>query len=244
MSRWQFLTQLLMGLLCQAGPGWCGAAQYLDNKALAKELQELARTHRKFVRVEKAAMSRAGNEVWRVELGSGTEGERKVRPAMLVVAGVEGNDLVGTSVLTAWAQKLAAEYQTNEGTRRLLDSTSIYLWPRLNPDGAAHFFVKPRRETLTNDQPADDDHDGLLDEDGPDDLDRDGLITSMRVEDPEGDYILDPAEPRLLLKADPVRGERGTWKLYSEGVDDDRGERAPRRHRHRAGELGGGGPPR
>src|ERR1043166_966664 len=43
----------------------------------------------------------------------------------------------------------------------------------------------------------------------------------MRVEDPEGEYVLDSAEPRLLLKADHSKGERGAWRFLSEGRDND-----------------------
>src|SRR6185503_11696796 len=65
------------------------------------------------------------------------------------------------------------------------------------------------------------DHDGLVDEDGPDDLNGDGLITSMRIEDPEGEFILDPTDSRLLIKADKTKGEKGVWRLLSEGRDND-----------------------
>ena len=66
---------------------------------------------------------------------------------------------------------------------------------------------------------------GLVDEDGPEDLNGDGLITSMRVEDPEGEFIPDPARAaRCSLKADKAKGEKGAWKLLSEGVDNDKDE--------------------
>src|SRR5205085_7544642 len=48
-----------------------------------------------------------------------------------------------------------------------------------------------------------------------------GLITWMRIQDPEGEYILDPVDPRLMMKADKSKGETGAWKLLTEGRDDD-----------------------
>ena len=47
----------------------------------------------------------------------------------------------------------------------------------------------------------------------------------MRVEDKEGQYILDPNESRLLLKADPLKGEKPVWRLLPEGIDNDRDKR-------------------
>lgn len=198
-----------------------GAPSYEDNKTLARRLKELAKDHKKIVRVEKAAESPAKNEVWRLELGNGSDEERKQRPALLVVAGAEGNDLAGTASVVAWVESLTKAYEGDEKIKKLLDSTTFHVWPRLNPDAARHFFSKPRLETATSDQPVDDDHDGLKDEDGPEDLNGDGLITWMRVEDSDGEYMLDPAEPRLLLKADPAKGERGHWRYLSEGRDTD-----------------------
>jgi outer membrane biosynthesis protein TonB len=160
--------------------------------------------------------------VWLLEVGAGSDADRKVRPALLLVAGIEGNDLVGTVSVVHWVEQLLQRYAKDDSMiRSLLDKTTIYVFPRVNPDAAEHFFSKPRQERTTNDTPVDDDHDGLVDEDGPEDLNGDGLITSMRVEDPEGEYILDPAEPRLLIKADQAKGERGAWKLFSEGIDND-----------------------
>jgi hypothetical protein len=160
--------------------------------------------------------------VWVLELGRGTDEERARRPALLAVAGAEGNDLTGTAILVAWATRLATPPEPDaSATAKLLETTTLYLWPRLNPDAAHYFFAKPRWETATTGLPTDDDHDGLVDEDGPEDLDGDGQIAWMRVEDPEGDYILDPVDPRLLLKADRLKGEHGAWHLYSEGRDND-----------------------
>src|ERR1043166_4027675 len=196
-------------------------ASYQDNEVLIKHLKDLAKTNKSMTRALKVCDTPGKNAVWRLELGGGSDDERKWHPAMLVVAGIEGNDLVGTASVVAWAESLVQAYPKDEKIKKLLDSTTIHLWPRLNPDGARHFFSKPRLETATNDEPVDDDHDGLIDEDGPDDLDGDGQITWMRVEDPEGEYVLDPAEPRLLLKADRSKGEHGAWRFLSEGRDND-----------------------
>jgi hypothetical protein len=94
----------------------------------------------------------------------------------------------------------------------------------LNPEAAHSYFTPPKTEQFVNDRPVDEDHDGLVDEDGPEDLDRNGQITSMRIRDPQGEYILDPEDPRLLLKADKAKSEIGAWRLYDEGVDNDEDE--------------------
>ena len=197
------------------------AATYCSDEALAKRLTVLQKRAPDLMRLELLANSQAGRHIWLVELGLGSESERKARPAVLVVAGAEGNDLVGSTLVLSWIEGLAERYQDDPNLAGLLETTTLYAICRLNPDGAEHFFGSPRWETSVNGKPRDDDHDALLDEDGPEDLNGDGLITSMRVEDKEGRYILDPAEPRLLIEADPSKGQVGRWRSLSEGIDND-----------------------
>ena len=196
-------------------------ALLIENKPLVSRIKDLARDHKQIVRAVEVCETSGRNEVWRVELGSGSDTERAQRPAMLVVAGIEGNDLAGAASALAWVENLAKAYATNDTIKKLLDSATIHVWPRLNPDGARHFFAKPRVEVATSDRADDEDRDGLTDEDGSEDLNGDGLVTWMRVEDADGEWIPDPTDARLLMKADRLKGERGAWRLLSEGRDND-----------------------
>ena len=200
-------------------------AEYYDSKSLSRRLSSLAEENPTLVRLESIANSGDKRKVWLVELGKGTKQDRGTRPAMLVVAGIEGNDLIGCTTAVNWLEKLVSQYQEDDEITRLLQTTTVYIVPRLNPDAAEHFFAGLKIETSSNNKPVDDDHDGLLDEDEPEDLNEDGLITWMRIEDPEGEYILDSKDDRLLLKADHLKGEAGAWRYLREGVDNDRDER-------------------
>jgi hypothetical protein len=212
------VTMLAVGLPRARG------AEYYDNKSLGRRLTYLAEQNSALMRIDSIAQSMRKHKVLLVELGKGTRQDRQTRPAMLVVAGIEGNDLIGSSIAVAWIEHLVEQYQDDTEIAKMLQTTTIYIVPRLNPDAAEHFFADLKVETSTNDKPVDDDHDGLLDEDGPDDLNNDGLITWMRIEEPEGEYILDPKDNRLLLKADNLKSEVGAWRYLPEGVDNDHDE--------------------
>jgi hypothetical protein len=217
---------VLIGVtLLNAALSHARTAEYYDNKSLGRRLASLAEENPSLVRVESIALSMHEHKVWLVELGKGTSQDRQTRPAMLVVAGIEGNDLVGCSIAVAWIERLIERYRDDAEIAKLLATTTIYVVPRLNPDAAEHFFADLKLETSTNHKPVDDDHDGLLDEDGPEDLNADGLITWMRIEDPQGEYILDPKDGRLLLKADHLKSEVGAWRYLREGVDNDHDEK-------------------
>jgi hypothetical protein len=206
-------------------PAWAHGAQYYDHQALREQLGRLAEQEPSLVRVRELAESREKRRVRLVEMGVGSQEDRDTRPAMLVVAGIEGNDLVGPFTAVAWIERLIKDFRESPPTAELLQTTTLYVVPCLNPDAVERFFVSPKVEETGNGTPYDDDRDGLTDEDGPEDLNSDGLITMMRVEDREGEYVLDPNENRRLRPADPLKGEAGTWRLLPEGIDNDRDKR-------------------
>jgi hypothetical protein len=221
-KSYRFLLLTITLLTIQTGTA--RPATYYDYKALRKHLVSFAKQYPNLVRVDSMAQSIDKRKVWVVEVGKGAEDNRKKRPAILVVAGIEGNDLTGSSIAVSWLDQLIKQYRTDVKIAELLETTTIYIIPRLNPDAAEQFFIEPKIESSANNKPVDDDHDGLVDEDGPEDLNEDGLITWMRVEDKEGNYILDPADKRLLMEADRLKGEIGAWRYLSEGIDNDHDE--------------------
>ena len=89
---WAGLVALL--LLFRGSPD-APALGYLDNEGLAKNLKAAAADHSRRVRLTAVAESLKKNLVWLLELGIGTAEEGRRRPALLLVAGIEGNDLAG-----------------------------------------------------------------------------------------------------------------------------------------------------
>lgn len=219
-AKWMW-TSLFVALLA----GGAAAADYYDHATTTEHLASLGRQDPNTVRVCEIAKSREGRDVWMVELGQGSDRDRAARPAMLVVAGIEGDDLAGPFTAISWIERLVRQRNEDPNAAKLLETTTIYVVPCLNPDATERYFAKPTEEIGRNGAPNDEDHDGLIDEDGCEDLNGDGLITMMRVEDKEGRYIADPNESRLMLPADPLKGEVPVWKLLPEGLDNDHDKR-------------------
>ncbi len=169
--------------------------------------------------LDSLAESANGRKVWVVEIGDGSEEERSQRPALLVVGGVEGNQILGSEIALSFLGEML-----DDESESLHEQATVYVIPRLNPDAIEQYFETPRMETTANSTPHDDDNDALTDEDGPEDLNNDNLITWIRVEDPEGQWIEHPDDNRILINADPAKGEQGKWLLFSEGHDNDEDE--------------------
>ncbi|NUN70236.1 MAG: hypothetical protein HUU02_11045 [Bacteroidetes bacterium] len=196
-------------------------SRYHSNADLAAALKQLASRYSSVVTVESIAKTLNGNDLWSVRIGKSGAGERK---ALLIVGGIEGNQPVGTEHALRTIEWLARSYGTADSITSLLDKTTVYVIPRANPDAADAMFASPVSERETNNAPFDDDRDAAVDEDGPEDLNKDGFISWMRIRDPRGEWIIHPDDARVMRKADASKGEKGEFRLYTEGIDNDKDE--------------------
>jgi len=207
-------------LALAASPASAAAADattgYARYEALRLHLESIAQSPDASLR--SLGRTREGREVYMLAIGRGNLDEK---PAVLMVANVDGPRLVDGELALRVARAMVERAATDKRLGGLLDRFTFYVIPRPSPDATEACFQRPRRERTANTRPIDDDNDGRIDEDGPDDLDGDGQITKMRVEDSSGPYMPHPDDPRVLIKADPKRGEHGRYRMYSEGVDND-----------------------
>ena len=135
-------------------------------------------------------------------------------PAVFVGANFEGNVPLATEGALYLAKMLqdSAAYTKN---------MKWYILAQPSPDASADYFAAVKTGKTTNLMVINNDGDENIDEDGVEDLNGDGLITQMRVKDLEGKYVISKNDPRIMDKADVKKGERGEYKIYSEGIDND-----------------------
>ena len=194
-------------------------AGYADHQAITASLRKLEADHPKAVSVRSLAKTREGRDVWLATIG---RPDAKGRPAVLVVANLEADHLVGSQVALGLIERIVAADGKDAAVTGLIDARTIYVVPRLNPDGSERLLKgSPRFEIRANLTPIDRDRDGKRNEDGPNDLDGDGLALSMRAKDAAATLIPDEKDPRILRKADPAKGERAVVSESAEGIDDD-----------------------
>ncbi len=210
---------LLAGISVHPASAQAPSTGYQNAAALQKAIDQLGRDYRNVVTLSTVAQSPGKRPVRAIRLGAGNDPDG--RPALLVLANAFGPHVVGSEMAIRVATQLANGYGKDSSVTSLLNTRTIYIIPRVNPDAAEGFFQTPLYERIRNDGTADDDHDWEADEDGPEDLNGDGLITMMRVRDPAGEWMADSANPALLRKADRAKGEIGVYRLYTEGRDND-----------------------
>ncbi|MBN2135816.1 MAG: hypothetical protein JW737_08810 [Acidobacteria bacterium] len=200
---------LIIGLVC-FNLAVYPADDYKTPAELNQALVKLGLEHGKTITLKKIGVSAGGSEILAVEIV-----KDKNNPAVLLVANMEGDSPVATFAAVKTIEKLLTDWKAD------LDEVSFYVIPLANPDGYLGFFDKPLYESFLNKKKINDDLDERTDEDGPDDLNKDGIITIMRQKHPDGTWMLVEGNPVLMKKADTAKGEKGIYRIFPEGLDND-----------------------
>ena len=215
------IRQLLYGgVVALVGMASVSQAQtsYNNHAQLSTRLKTLSTKYAAQATVSSIGKSAGGRDLWLLTLG---KGDATKKPAILVVAGLNGTHLAGTELAVQTAEKMLASANA-DSIAKLLNTKTFYFLPSMNPDAQEQFAAKLKFERTGNDTKADDDRDGRIDEDPFEDLNGDGMVTWMRVEDPTGSFVASKEDPRIMVKADPTKGEVGKYLLHSEGIDNDK----------------------
>lgn len=203
---------------------WITFSGFSQNSGAINKYHTPDEIHQQLIAIQKAnkqnsslhliGTSYSGKKVSLIEIGTETAKDKKTKPAVFVAANFDGTNPLASE---------AAVYLIND----LFDnpdhykSLTWYILPVGNPEGASHFFSSPRMVDSRNFRPYNDDMDDQVDEDGYEDLNGDGYITKMRVKDPSGTLIVDSTDARRMRSAKHSDGEKGIYKTYSEGIDND-----------------------
>ncbi len=191
---------------------------YSNYAQQTSRLNALAKNYPQLAKLRVLTKTSGGKDVLQLTLGGG---DADTKAAIVIVGGTEGNHILGTELAIGFAENLL-QGSNSDSIKALLNKTTFYIFPNMSPDAMEQYFASLQYERQGNNSSTDDDRDGKANEDGFDDLDGNGKITWMRVESPIGEYKTHPDDPRVLIKADLSKGEKGKYLLYSEGHDNDK----------------------
>lgn len=143
------------------------------------------------------------------------------KPGFWIDGGTHGNEYTGTEVALYIIDKLVSGYASDPAIKALVDANTFFVCPIVNPDGV-FASVQKGISQRQNSMEVDDDGDGKTDEDGPDDLNGDGKFTSFRYPDPEGRWIKDPKDERIMVQLGPdEKTDQPRFSVIPEDRDND-----------------------
>lgn len=189
--------------------------------------EKIAKAYPNLVKRVNIGKSFEGRDMWMLEITNYAVGNADRKPGFYIDGNIHSNEIQGgeISIYTAWY--LTENFGQIDFITELLNDKIFYILPSINPDARNNYMKKPN----TGSSPRagmialDDDQDGMLDEDLYDDLDGNGSITQMRRKSPTGEFILDPKDPRKMIRIgvdDIISPDVQRYEyLGQEGLDND-----------------------
>lgn len=191
------------------------------HEELSRLLFDYADAHPQLVRIESIGRSHEGRDIWVAIVTSQATGADTDKPAFWVDGNIHAAELTACTACLYWLHRLVTRYggDDEEGRRitHLLDTRTVYLCARLNPDGAELALADRPRHIRSSTRPYPFDEPpvkGLTVED----VDGDGRILSMRIPDPHGPYKKHPDDPRLMVPREPGEFGGEYYRLMPEGT--------------------------
>lgn len=208
---------LITGRGVRAAEDWDPRAGFPGWDEVCRRVEALGQAS-SYCRVTSLGKTLGDRPIWLIKLGSG---RTENKPAVLIVAGGDAEQFSSSAVALSLVDRLIADAKSGGRWKSLLSRYTVYVVPVASPDAYAAMWEDPMWERNRNSRPWDEDGDGRVDEDGPEDLDGDGRILSMRIVDPEGEWVQHPQDARVLVPFEPADVGRTRYRVVSEGIDND-----------------------
>lgn len=190
-------------------------ARYLRYDEMTAFLQEWAAAYPHLCRLEELARSAEGRVVWAVVLTNQETGPDAKKPGYLVDANTHAGEVTGGAAALYTIHWLLTNWGYDPVATEILDTRAFYVLPRIAVDGVELFLSTPQAvRSSPKLYPRAEERPGLY----PEDVNGDGLILQMRIPHPDGDWKVDPLDPRLMLLRRAEDREGTFYKLYIEGM--------------------------
>jgi len=196
--------------------------KYYTYSGIKDLCERLAEAYPDLVKMESAGKSYEGRDIIALTVTNHRNGDPGNKPGYYIDGNIHSNEIQGTEMALYAAWYLAEMYAENDFIRELMDDKVFYILPTINPDARENYMHEPNTGSSPRSGmvPRDDDRDGLVDEDGFDDINGDGVISMMRRKSPWGEFKVDPADPRQMIRVGDE--EQGEYEMLGyEGIDND-----------------------
>jgi len=110
---------------------------YFTNEEMESLLKNWAETYENIMALSTIGMSHEKRPIWLAAITNKATGADKDKPALWLDANIHATEISGTTVTMFAIHSLLSGYGQDPGVTRILDQSTIYIVPRINPDGAA-----------------------------------------------------------------------------------------------------------
>ena len=134
------------------------------------------------------------------------------KPAFHIDGNTHAGEVTGSMAAMHAIDVLLTGYGEDKVITKILDRMTIYVVPRISPDGAETYLTTPYSIRSVN-RVHNPENGGIRSED----LDGDGVIRMMRIPTPYGAWKKDKDDSSIMAKRDPGDADGDFYDIYVEG---------------------------
>jgi hypothetical protein len=185
---------------------------YYLYEELKANLEYFAQTYPSLCSLESIGTSREGRSVFALTITDSATGHPLSKPAFHIDGNTHAGEVTGSMAAMHTIDYLLTNSEDPK-IQKILAKKTIYVIPRLSPDGAETYLSTPYMLRSVNAEYHEKDK-GVYQED----LDNDGVIRMMRVKSPFGAWKAGDKHPLVLSKRKPDDTEGTFYNVYVEGL--------------------------
>jgi murein tripeptide amidase MpaA len=212
------LLALALGLCGQAAAAPVAPLPFdhiLRHDELTKLLQQWAAARPELVKLESLGDTPKGRAMWFLTLTNSATGPAEDKPALVVDGNMHATEWAGGVAALHFVHKLLDGYGKDERITRLLDTRTVYVLPRMTPDGVDATLDQGRFiRSVDRPYPSALPQAGII----PRDVNADGRTLFMRFRDPNGPWKASAEDARLLVPRAPDETGGDYWRVMREGT--------------------------
>jgi hypothetical protein len=153
--------------------------------------------------------------MWFLTITNQATGPAEEKPALVVDGNMHATEWGGGVAALHFVHNLVATYGTDERVTRLLDTRTVYVLPRMTPDGVDATLDQGRFiRSVDRPYPTALPQSGII----ASDVNGDGRSVFMRLRDPNGPWKEYAQDKRLLVPRDPDETGGNYWRVLPEGM--------------------------
>ena len=185
---------------------------YYKYDELEKNLKYFSEKYPELCDLESICVTEENRNVYAMTITNKKTGAALDKPAFHIDGNTHAGEVTGSMAAMHAIDVLLTGYGEDKVITKILDRMTIYVVPRISPDGAETYLTTPYSIRSVN-RVHNPEKGGIRSED----LDGDGVIRMMRITTPYGAWKKDKDDSSIMAKRDPGDADGEFYDIYAEG---------------------------
>lgn len=185
---------------------------YYKYDELEKNLKYFSDKYPELCNLESICVTEENRNVYAMTITNKKTGAALDKPAFHIDGNTHAGEVTGSMAAMHAIDVLLTGYGEDKVITKILDRMTIYVVPRISPDGAETYLTTPYSIRSVN-RVHNPENGGIRSED----LDGDGVIRMMRIPTPYGAWKKDKDDSSIMAKRDPGDADGDFYDIYVEG---------------------------